>query len=99
MKRQTIIALGVAIILGLVAVFLANSYISGRERQMAAATPTMTRVAVASLPLTYGAEVTPDKVKFVNYPSTSLPPGTFKSIAELLPQGKRRVALRTIQVN
>jgi pilus assembly protein CpaB len=99
MKRQTIIALGVAIILGILAVFLANSYITSRERQMAAATPTMTRVAVASLPLAYGTEVTPDKVKFVNYPSTSLPPGTFKSIAELLPQGKRRVALRTIQVN
>jgi pilus assembly protein CpaB len=99
MKRQTIIALGVAIILGLLAVFLANTYLTGRERQMAAATPTMTRIAVASLPLTFGTEVTPDKVKFVNYPAASLPPGTFRSIAELLPQGKRRVALRTIQVN
>jgi pilus assembly protein CpaB len=99
MKRQTIIALGAAIILGLVAVFLANSYLSGRERQVAAKEVAMVRVAVASLPLTYGAEVTPDKVKFVNYPATSLPPGTYKTIAELLPQGKRRVALRPIQVN
>ncbi|MCL6698906.1 Flp pilus assembly protein CpaB [Sphingomonas sp. NSE70-1] len=99
MKRQTIIALGVAIILGLVAVFVANAYISGRERQMEAATPTMTRIAVASLPLAYGTEVTPDKVKFVPYPAASLPPGTYKTIAELLPQGKRRVALRPIQPN
>ena len=51
------------------------------------------------MPLDYGAEVTPDKVRFVNYPATSLPPGTFKSMAELLPMGKRRVALRPIQVN
>ena len=99
MKRQTIIALGVAIILGLVAVFLANTYLTSRERQMAAQPEGMVRIAVASLPLVYGAEVTPDKVKFVNYPQTSLPPGTFRSIAELLPQGKRRVALRPIQVN
>ena len=99
MKRQTIIALGVAIILGLAAVLIANAYLSGRERQIAAATPTMTRIAVASMPLAYGGEVTPDKVKFVAYPAASLPPGHYKTIAELLPQGKRRVALRPIQPN
>jgi pilus assembly protein CpaB len=99
MKRQTIIALGVAVILGLVAVFLANTYLTSRERQIAAEPQGMVRVAVASLPLAYGAEITPDKVKFVNYPATSLPPGVYRSIPELLPEGKRRVALRPIQVN
>ena len=100
MKRQTIIALGVAIVLGLIAVLLVNTYLTGRERQMAAAEPQgMVRVAVASMALAYGADVTPDKVKFVSYPATSLPPGTYRSLAELLPEGKRRVALRPIQVN
>ena len=99
MKRQTIIALGVAIILGLAAVLIANAYLSGRERQIAAATPTMTRIAVASMPLAYGAEVTPEKVKFIAYPAAALPPGHYKTLPELLPQGKRRVALRPIQVN
>ena len=99
MKRQTIIALGVAVILGLIAVFLANTYLTSRERQMAAEPEGMVRIAVASLPLEYGAEITPDKVKFVNYPATSLPPGTYRSVAQLLPEGKRRVALRPIQVN
>ena len=99
MRRQTLIALGVAIILGLIAVFLANSYLTGRERQLANSPEGMVRVAVAALPLAYGTEITPDKVKFVNYPQTSLPPGTYKSVAELLPQGKRRVVLRPIQVN
>jgi pilus assembly protein CpaB len=99
-KRQTIIALGVAIILGLLAVFLANTYLSGREKQIARAAPEgMVRVAVASMPLAYGADITPDKVKFVQYPAASLPPGIYKSMAELLPMGKRRVALRPIQVN
>ena len=99
MKRQTLIALGVAIILGLIAVFLANTYLTGRERQLAASPEGMVRVAVAAMPLDYGADITPDKVHFVDYPTASLPPGFYKSMAELLPMGKRRVALRPIQVN
>jgi pilus assembly protein CpaB len=98
-KRQTVIALGVALILGLLAVFFANTYLSGRERQIAKSSEGMVRVAVASMPLAYGADITPDKVKFVPYPAASLPPGIYKSMAELLPMGKRRVALRPIQVN
>ena len=99
MKRQTLIALGVAVILGLIAVLLANTYLTGREKQLAASPEGMVRVAVAAMPLEYGGDITPDKVKFVAYPATSLPPGTYKSMAELLPMGKRRVALRPIQVN
>ena len=99
MKRQTLIALGVAIVLGLIAVLLANTYLSGREKQLANSPQGMVRVAVASMPLTFGADITPDKVKFVSYPATSLPAGTFRSMAQLLPEGKRRVALRPIQVN
>lgn len=100
MKRQTIIALGVAVILGVLAVFLANTYLSGRERQIAKAEPQgLVRVAVASMPLNFGDDITPEKVKFVAYPQASLPPGAYRSMAELLPQGKRRVALRPILVN
>ena len=99
MRRQTLIALGVAVILGLIAVFLANSYLTGRERQLASSPEGMVRVAVAALPLGYGTDLTPDKVKFVNYPQASLPPGTYKTMAELLPEGKRRVVLRPVQVN
>jgi pilus assembly protein CpaB len=99
MKRQTLIALGVAVILGLIAVLVANTYLTGREKQMAASPEGMVRVAVASMPLEYGGDITPDQVKFVPYPAASLPPGTYKSMAELLPMGKRRVALRPIQVN
>jgi pilus assembly protein CpaB len=99
MKRQTLIALGVAIILGLVAVLLVNTYLVSRERQLAASPEGMVRIAVAALPLNYGGELTPDKVKFVNYPEASLPPGAFRSLPELLPAGKQRVALRPILVN
>jgi pilus assembly protein CpaB len=100
MKRQTIIALGVAVILGVLAVFLANTYLSGRERQIAKAEPQgLVRVAVAAMPMKFGDDITPENVKFVAYPQASLPPGAHRSMAELLPAGKRRVALRPILVN
>jgi pilus assembly protein CpaB len=99
MKRQTLIALGVAVILGVIAVVIANAYLTGRERQLASSPEGMVRVAVAALPLAYGTELTPDKVKFVQYPQASLPAGVYKTMAELLPQGKRRIVLRPILVN
>jgi pilus assembly protein CpaB len=96
-NRQTFIALGVAIVLGLLAVFLANSFLSGKERQ--AYSGATTKVAVAQVPLAYGADITPDKVRFVDYPNTSIPPGAFTSAAQLTPGGKKRFALMPIAVN
>ena len=49
--------------------------------------------------MAFGVDVTPDKVRFVDYPNSSIPPGSFTSIAQLLPEGKRRVALLPIGVN
>jgi pilus assembly protein CpaB len=97
MNRQTLIALGVAVLLGLLAVFLANSFLS--KTQKAAYRGGTTKVAVASAPLGYGTAITPDKVRFVDYPNTSIPPGAFTSEAQLLPAGKKRVALLPIAVN
>ena len=96
-NRQTLIALGVALILGLAAVFLANSYLSGTERR--AALGGTTKVAVAATPLAYGVDITPDKVRFVDFPNSSIPPGAFTNTAQLIRPGKRRVALLPIAVN
>jgi pilus assembly protein CpaB len=93
------IALGVAVLLGLVAVYLANVFLSARAGQLSSSPAGTTKVAVAAVPLSYGTQVTPDKVKFVDYPSTTLPPGTFPTIPALLPEGKQRIALRPIEVN
>ncbi|HEV2596079.1 MAG TPA: Flp pilus assembly protein CpaB [Sphingomicrobium sp.] len=96
-SRQTLIALGLALVLGLVAVFLANSFLSGTERK--AALNGTTKVAVASAPMAYGTDITADKVRFVDYPNSSLPQGAFTNAGQLLPVGKRRVALLPIGVN
>jgi pilus assembly protein CpaB len=91
------IALGVAAIFGLIAVFLANSYLSGAQRKADLAGTT--KVAVAAVPLDYGTDLTPDKVRFVDYPNSSLPPGSFTNAAQLLPAGKKRFSLIPIAVN
>lgn len=97
MSRQTIIALGVAGILGLLAVFLANAMLN-RSEQKAYAGGT-TRIAVANMPLGFGSDITPDKVRFVDFPRAALPPGAFTNAAQLMPAGKKRVALMPIAVN
>lgn len=99
MTRQSIIALTVALILGVVAVYLGNSFLSANERRADAASAGTVRVAVAAVPLDYGVQVTPEKVRFVNYPSRSVPDGSYDRIQTLLPAGKQRIALRPIEVN
>jgi pilus assembly protein CpaB len=96
-SRQTLIALGLAVILGLAAVLLANSFLAGREK--AAYQGATTKIAVAALPMSFGTDITPDKVRFVDYPNASLPAGVFTNAAQLVPAGQKRVALLPIAVN
>jgi pilus assembly protein CpaB len=97
MSRQTLIALAGALVLGLLAVFVANSYLNRAEEKAYAGGTT--KVAVAAAPLAYGTDITPDKVRFVDYPNTSIPSGAFTDAAKLIPPGKKRVALMPIAVN
>jgi pilus assembly protein CpaB len=96
-NRQTLIALSIAVVLGLAAVFLANNFLSKKQQQ--AYQGATTKVAVASETLAYGSDITPDKVRFVDYPNTSIPPGAFTDGKQLLPAGKKRIALMPIAVN
>ncbi|WP_395624013.1 Flp pilus assembly protein CpaB [Sphingomonas daechungensis] len=99
MNRQTLIALGVAVVLGLFAVYLANAYLGRNDEKVAQAVQGTTKVAVAAVPLDYGTEITADKVKFVDYPSASIPAGAFSTFQQLVPGGKKRVVLRPIALN
>lgn len=99
MKRQTVIALAVAVVLGLFAVYLLNTYIGRTDERVAAVEQGTTKVAVAAIPLDFGTDLTPDKVKFIDYPSASIPSGAFSSYNQIAPAGKRRVVLRPIALN
>lgn len=96
-KRQTLIALGIAVFLGLIAVYLANTYLIASQNR--AELNGTTQVAVAAAPLNYGTELTADKVRFASYPNTALPAGSFHSLNEILPPGQKRVVLTDIQPN
>ena len=99
MQRSSIIAVAIAVLLGLVAVYLANSYFSAQERRIEEANVGTTRVAIAARPMNYGEAIKEQDVRFADYPSDTLPPGTFGSIEDLLPEGRSRHVLRPVQVN
>ena len=96
MRRQSLIALGAAIFFGLIAVLLVNAYLNGSDRQTKQQGPdtTLVKVAVAAVPLPFGAPLTPEKVRFVDWPRASLPPGAVQLPTELTQGGQPRVALR-----
>ncbi|WP_245649179.1 Flp pilus assembly protein CpaB [Sphingomonas mali] len=91
--------MGVAILIGLAAVFLANSYLGRVEQQQVTTPQGMVKVAVAAVPLDFGTPITPDKVRLVDWPAGALPEGTFSSIPQLLPMNHTRVALRPMAAN
>ena len=97
MNRQSLIALSVAIVLGLFAVYLANTWLSASQQRNEAGE--LTRVAVAAVPLAYGTELTREKIRFASYPRNSLPAGSFQNLDQLFPKGEKRVALLPISPN
>lgn len=98
-RRQSLIAIGIALVLGLLAVYLANIFLTRNEQIAERANVGTTKVAVAAVPLDYGVELTPEKVRFVDYPNNAIPAGTYRNLTALLPMGKKRIALRPMQVN
>ena len=75
MRRQTVIALGIAVFLGLIAVYLANTMLNASQQRADASE--LTRVAVAAVPLPFGTELTREQIRFASYPKSSLPAGSF----------------------
>ncbi|WP_202390167.1 Flp pilus assembly protein CpaB [Tsuneonella aeria] len=91
--------IALAVVIGIFAVILANSYFSGVEEKQAAIAEEqrLVRIVVATQPLEFGAPLTQQNLKLANYPATSVPEGAFTSIAEALKDN--RVALRPIVIN
>ena len=99
MQRSSLIAVAIAVLLGLVAVYLANSYFTAQERRIEQANVGTTKVAIAARPMNYGEAILAQDVRFADYPTDTLPPGTFGTIEDLLPEGRSRHVLRPLQVN
>ena len=97
MRRQSWIVLAVSIFFGLIAVYLVNAYLSGAERKQEARAVQTTRIAVARVPLQFGARITPQNVQFIEWPVNSVPRGSFRAMEELMPAGQTHVVLRSIE--
>lgn len=97
-NRNTVLIV-VAILIGLVAVVLANAYFSGVEQRQetVAEDQGLARIVVATQPLEFGMPLTTENIRMQNFPANSVPEGAFRSIEDALQGG--RVALRPIVPN
>jgi pilus assembly protein CpaB len=96
MPGRNLILLGAAILLGLVAVFLANSYFSGVEQQQEriAQEQQLARIVVANQDVSFGTPLSAQNLRLANWPQASVPAGAFTSLEAATRGG--RVALRPI---
>ena len=105
MRSSTIIMIAVAAVFGLLAVFVAQSWLNSQaearlkslEAQKTKPSATQTLV-VASKQLRFGNELSPSVLREMAWPADALPQGAFKSIQDMLAQGKR-VVLTAIEAN
>jgi pilus assembly protein CpaB len=96
MRGRNLIILGFAVVLGLTAVFLANTYFSGiEERQERAAEENqLARIVVAGQDMAFGTPLTSTNLRLVNWPANSVPTGAYTNLADATLGG--RVAVRPI---
>lgn len=103
MRKSTIVMVAFAVVFGLLAVFVAQSWLDSaaesRLRSLKAQTkPISTRtIVVAAKPLRFGDQLTAQHLREIPWPETDLPTGSFGKISDLL-NGKR-VVLTPIEIN
>lgn len=97
MNRQNAIALGIAVVIGLVAVYLLNVFLSGTQQKQEAAArqAQMTKIAVAARTIDFSTRLTNTNVVLADWPTANVPPGAFTSVNEAT---HNRVALERIAV-
>ncbi len=104
MRRSTIVMIAFAVVFGLIAVFVAQSWLNNqaemRMRNLEAnKKPLVTNtIVVASQPLQFGVELNASMLREVPWPQDAVPAGAFSRISELVGSGKR-VVLSPMEAN
>jgi pilus assembly protein CpaB len=104
-RTSTIVMIGVAVLFGVFAVFLAQSWLNGQaETRMrnleAQKKPAVIQtIVVATKPLRFGNELASSSLREVSWPEEALPAGAFRSISDIIDAGGRRVVLTAIDPN
>ncbi|MBI3434130.1 MAG: Flp pilus assembly protein CpaB [Proteobacteria bacterium] len=104
MRASTIVMVGFAVVFGLIAVFLAQTWLDHqaglRLKSLEAnkKAPVTKTIVVASRPLRFGVELSSAVLREIAWPDAPLPPGAFASVAEAT-AGPRRVVLASFEIN
>jgi pilus assembly protein CpaB len=103
-RKNTIVMVGIAVVFGLLAVFVAQGWLNYQaelSRRVVAPKPqtVATRtIVVATAPLRFGTHVDAGALREVTWPDDTIPAGTYGSIAEIINGGKR-IVLASIERN
>jgi pilus assembly protein CpaB len=103
-RKSTIIMIAFAVMFGLLAVFVAQSWLNSQAEQRMRSLESNKKpantstIVVASKPLRFGNELSAAQLAEVEWPGKSLPAGAFTKIADVIGGGKR-VALTAIEPN
>src|SRR5260370_22229 len=98
------IMIGVAAVFGLLAVFIANSWLNYQAEQRMRSLEANKQpvigdtLVVAARPLRFGTELSPSVLREIAWPDTGAPAGSFKTIEQVM-AGGRRVVLTAIEPN
>jgi pilus assembly protein CpaB len=99
MPIRTLATLAIAILLGLLAVFLVRNYLGAARKnapEVAAGVP----VVVASQAIVRGKVIEAGQLKIVHYPADAVPTGAFQNVTDLTgAAANKRIALRAITPN
>lgn len=105
MRASTIVMIVLAGVFGLLAVFVAQAWLSRQDEQLRLKSelnqpkPAATRmVVVAASPLRFGNPLTSGNLRETPWPEGALPEGSFSSIQDVLAAGKR-IVLAPIEQN
>jgi pilus assembly protein CpaB len=104
-RASTIVMIGFAVLFGVIAVFLAQTWLNTQaemrmkslEANKKPQAPVRT-IVVATRQMRFGNEIAAQALREVGWPSDALPAGAFGTIAELTGEGKR-VVLTPIEPN
>ncbi len=106
MRVSTIVMIAFAVVFGLLAVFVAQSWLNNQaeqrmktlEAQNKTKPMSIRTIVVASKALRFGHELTAQNLREVEWPENALPTGAFAKITDILSAGKR-VVLTAIETN
>jgi pilus assembly protein CpaB len=103
-RSKTFVMLGLALVFGVLAVFVAQRWLDYQSSRLQAtpvaeAPPPAVTIVVAAVPLRFGMEIARQHLREISWSPGSLPKGAFSSIDEVLDGKNRRVALAAIEEN